>query len=532
MLLGIDTGGTFTDLVADDGTVVKVPSTPDDPARAVRAAIAEADTGSSRPALLAHGTTVATNALLERNLGRVALVTNTGFADLIEIARQARPALYDLHADRPPPLVPREWRYEVAGRRDARGREVVAFDGVLPNLDGAVECVAVCLLHSDLDAAHERAVVGALIARGIDAIGSAEVSPEFREYERMVTTIADAALRPVCRSYLGALHDELVGTDLELTIRVNVPAETEGEGSAVIPARLFAEILQKLEGGRVDVEFEEADARIQGGRFAMTLRTLSAAEFPRLPEVAAEGVRVDAAAFAEALRQVVPGASKDDARPILTGVLLTASPDGLRLVATDSYRLALRDLQGVSMLAEGQKVLVAAKGLGEVQRLLTSVGTGEIDVVLGEREVVFRVGTTEVTTRLIEGEFPNYQQLIPSGYPNRLTVGRDALQAAVNRVRLVGGGKDQAPIRLGMSAEGLELSANAQDVGEAHEAVEAKYEGTELTVAFNSQFLLDGIDAAATDEVVIESIDPLKPAVMKAMDSGDFLYLLMPVRIA
>ena len=216
MLLGIDPGGTFTDLVADDGTVVKVPSTPDDPARAVRAAIAEADTGSSRPALLAHGTTVATNALLERNLGRVALVTNTGFADLIEIARQARPALYDLHADRPPPLVPREWRYEVAGRRDARGREVVAFDGVLPNLDGAVECVAVCLLHSDLDAAHERAVVGALIARGIDAIGSAEVSPEFREYERMVTTIADAALRPVCRSYLGALHD-LAGEVLVMT---------------------------------------------------------------------------------------------------------------------------------------------------------------------------------------------------------------------------------------------------------------------------------------------------------------------------
>jgi DNA polymerase-3 subunit beta len=261
------------------------------------------------------------------------------------------------------------------------------------------------------------------------------------------------------------------------------------------------------------------------------LRTLSAAEFPRLPEVSEGGVRVEAAAFAEALRQVVPGASRDDARPILTGVLLTASAGGLRLVATDSYRLALRDLQGVSMLEEGQKVLVAAKGLGEVQRLLSGE-TGEIDVVLGEREVVFRVGTTEVTTRLIEGEFPNYQQLIPSGYPNRLTVSRDALQAAVNRVRLVGQSKDTAPIRLGMTAEGLELSAIAQDVGEAHESVEAKYEGSDLTVAFNSQFLLDGIDAAASDEVVIESIDPLKPAVMKATDSADFLYLLMPVRIA
>jgi DNA polymerase-3 subunit beta len=324
---------------------------------------------------------------------------------------------------------------------------------------------------------------------------------------------------------------ELVGTDLELTIRVRVPAETDGEGSAVVPARLFSEIVRQLDGDTVSVELADDDAKIEAGRFATTLRTLSAAEFPRLPEAGDDGVRVEAAAFAEALRQVVPGASRDDARPILTGVLLTASSGGLRLVATDSYRLALRDLQGVSMLGEGQKVLVAAKGLGEVQRLLSSE-TGEIEVVLGEREVVFRVGTTEVTTRLIEGEFPNYQQLIPSGYPNRLTVSREALQAAVNRVRLVGQSKDTAPIRLGMTAEGLELSAIAQDVGEAHESVEAKYEGTDVTVAFNSQFLLDGIDAAASDEVVIESIDPLKPAVMKATDSGDFLYLLMPVRIA
>jgi DNA polymerase-3 subunit beta len=324
---------------------------------------------------------------------------------------------------------------------------------------------------------------------------------------------------------------ELVGTDLELTIRVRVPADTDGEGSAVVPARLFSEIVRQLEGDTVSVELADDDARIEAGRFATTLRTLSAAEFPRLPEVSEGGVRVEAAAFAEALRQVVPGASRDDARPILTGVLLTASAGGLRLVATDSYRLALRDLQGVSMLEEGQKVLVAAKGLGEVQRLLSGE-TGDIDVVLGEREVVFRVGGTEVTTRLIEGDFPNYQQLIPSGYPNRLTVSRDALQAAVNRVRLVGQSKDTAPIRLGMTAEGLELSAIAQDVGEAHESVEAKYEGTDLTVAFNSQFLLDGIDAAASDEVVIESIDPLKPAVMKATDSNDFLYLLMPVRIA
>ncbi len=323
---------------------------------------------------------------------------------------------------------------------------------------------------------------------------------------------------------------EFVGSDLELTIRAQIPAETDGEGTAVVPARLFSEIVHKLDGGTVGVELSEESAKVEGGRFSTTLRTLAASEFPRLPVISDSGVRVDSAAFADALRQVVPAASKDDARPILTGVLLSAANGGLRLVATDSYRLALRNLDGVSMLQEGQKVLVSARGLGEVQRLLS--GGGEIEVVLGEREVLFRVGTTEVTTRLIEGEFPNYQQLIPSGYPNRLTVARDALQSAVNRVRLVGQRSDTAPIRLGMSADGLELSAIAQDVGEAHETLEAKYEGSELTVAFNSQFLLDGIDATGTPDVVIESIDPLKPAVMRATDDTDFLYLLMPVRIS
>ncbi len=333
---------------------------------------------------------------------------------------------------------------------------------------------------------------------------------------------------------------ELVGTDLELTIRTSIPADGDGDGTAVVTARLFSELLQKFDAGVVTVQLTEDEATIESGRFTSNLRTLSAAEFPRLAEPGTEGgVKVDAQAFGDALRQVISAASRDDARPILTGVLIAAVPEGLRFVATDSYRLGLRDLEGVSVLEEGQKVLVAAKGLAEVQRLLGSAsasaeksGGGEIEVVLGERDVVFRVGTTEVTTRLIEGEFPNYQQLIPSGYPNRLTVSRDALQAAVNRVRLVGQNRDSAPIRLAMSADTLELSAIAQDVGEAHETLEATYEGTDLTVAFNSQFLLDGIDAAASDEVVLESIDPLKPAVMRSPSSTGFLYLLMPVRIS
>ena len=322
---------------------------------------------------------------------------------------------------------------------------------------------------------------------------------------------------------------ELVGSDLELTIRVTAPAQGEGEGSVVLPARLFADILARLDADTVTVEVVDEDARIEAGRFATTLRTLSANDFPRLPEVPTSGVTVAAAELADALRQVVPAASKDDARPILTGVLLAAHEGGLRLVATDSYRLAMRDLPGVSMLEADQKVLVGAKGLAEVQRLLSD---GDIEVFLAEREVTFRVGSADVTTRLIEGDFPNYQQLIPSGYPNSLAVGRDVLSAAVNRVRLVGQSRDTAPIRLHMDNDGLELSAIAQDVGEAHESVEAKFDGGELIVAFNAQFLLDGIEAAGSSDLVLETVDPLKPAVLRNPESTDFLYLLMPVRIA
>jgi len=169
---------------------------------------------------------------------------------------------------------------------------------------------------------------------------------------------------PVCRGSVSrqvTMVLELVGSDLELTIRVEAPADTEGEGSAVVPARLFSEIVHKLDPGTVAVEFTDDEARVEAGRFRTSLRTLSAADFPAVDGARRSGRQGAAGALTEALRQVVPAASRDDARPILTGVLLAASAEGLRLVATDSYRLAVRDLQGVSMLPEGQKVLVAGR---------------------------------------------------------------------------------------------------------------------------------------------------------------------------
>jgi DNA polymerase-3 subunit beta len=342
----------------------------------------------------------------------------------------------------------------------------------------------------------------------------------------------------------------LAGSDLELTIRVSAPAECDDEGAAVLPARLFGDIVRSLEPGAVSVDVGEDEARIKSGRSDFSLRVLAADDFPRLPEVAGSGVRMDAAALAEALRQVIPAASRDDARPILTGVLLVAEGSGLRLVATDSYRLGVRDLPGESVLAahlsgaaaEGRHVLVPAKALGELQRLLGSGGGGgsaaapgtenTVELSFSDRDACFDTGRARVSTRLIEGQFPNYQQLIPTGYPNRLVVPREAFIEAVKRVRLIGRDRDNAPIRLMMGTSGLELQTIVHDVGQATETLDAKYEGTETTIAFNPEFLLDGLGAISSEEVAVDTLDTSKPAIVRSADGGDFLYLLMPVRVS
>lgn len=234
MRIGSDTGGTFTDLVGHDGAVMKVPSTPDDPGSAVRSGLARL-AGSTAGLTLAHGTTVATNALLERQFARVALVTTSGLTDVIEIARQDRPSLYDQSVRRPEPLVPRSLRFEARGRLgpDASPLEPIVARDVLGGLD--VDAVAVCLLHADLDASHERAVAAALAGEGYDVCCSHEVSPEFREYERTVTTVINAALRPRLRSYLTGLARSAEEVLVMTSAGGLVPAATAAE----LPASLL-----------------------------------------------------------------------------------------------------------------------------------------------------------------------------------------------------------------------------------------------------------------------------------------------------
>jgi DNA polymerase-3 subunit beta len=210
-------------------------------------------------------------------------------------------------------------------------------------------------------------------------------------------------------------------------------------------------------------------------------------------------------------------------------VLVAAEAGGLRLVATDSYRLAVRDLPGLGVLAEDQRVLVPSRALNELQRLL---GAGdEVALRLGAHDATFVAGGVTLTTRLIEGEFPNYRQLLPSAYPNRLVVGREAFLDAVRRVKLLA--RDATtPVRIALRDQGIELTVITTDWGTATEDVDAKYEGAEMTVAFNPAYLIDGVEAITTDEVVLDTLDALKPATLRPTDSDEYLYLLMPVRVS
>ncbi len=334
---------------------------------------------------------------------------------------------------------------------------------------------------------------------------------------------------------LSGLHLELsgdslrvTGSDLDLTISQTLTVAGDTDGVVLIPSKLIADIVRALGPGAVDVVVEGDEVQITAGRSEFSMRTIPADDFPRLGQPEGDEVTLNAADLSAALKQVVKAASGDDSRPILTGVLLAAEGEGLRLVSTDSYRLAVRDLPGTSVLSGDQSVLVPSRALAELNRVF---GDNEsVALRLGERDASFEVGGTQVVTRLIEGEFPNYRGLIPDTYPNELTVNRGELMDAVRRVRLMA--QEATPIRLNMKSDSLELVAVTQDVGQAQEVIDASYNGEELTVAFNPDYLIDGIEVTPGEEITLQTVDPLKPAVMRGADSADFLYLLMPVRVS
>jgi len=320
----------------------------------------------------------------------------------------------------------------------------------------------------------------------------------------------------------------VTGSDLELTVTIDLDVAGSDDGVAVLPAKLVTDIVRNLEPGAVEVDTTPDRSRISGGRSEFTLNSIPHDEFPAPPELEGERVTVSGAQFADGLRQVVGAASTDESRRVLTGVLLAAEAGGLRMVSTDSYRLAFREFPGTTVLAEGQRVNVPSRALQELARSLES--DDEVEVVLADNQVSFRVGGFHLASWLIKEEFPDYDKLIPGEMPNELLIDRQVLQDAIRRVRLMA--RNNSPIHLSMTENGLSLTAKNAEDGEANEEVDATYNGESLVVAFNPEYLMDGLEVAGSDEVVLQTRDPQKPAVLRPVGSDDFLYLLMPVRVS
>jgi DNA polymerase III subunit beta len=328
----------------------------------------------------------------------------------------------------------------------------------------------------------------------------------------------------------------VTGTDLDLTIQVTGEVIGIDDGSCVIPARLSTDIVRRLEPGAVTVADDGDHVTISAARSTFKLQTYPVVEFPPVGKADEASVQLPESTLAEAVRQVVRAASHDDGRPLLTGVLVSPIDGSLRMVATDSYRMAMRDLPGAETLPGAVDLLVPARALSELQRLPTGTvsegsETDRVGVAASNSEITFWQGNVQISTRLLEGRYPDYKQLIPESYPNRLHLGKESFLAALRRVQLLVR-DNTTPVRLTMRSGGVDLSVQSQDVGDASETVDGDYSGDDLVIAFNPSYLIDGVEAVAGDEVFVETADAARAATVRGAEDDDFRYLLMPVRVS
>jgi DNA polymerase III subunit beta len=328
----------------------------------------------------------------------------------------------------------------------------------------------------------------------------------------------------------------VTGTDLDLTIQVADEVIGIDDGSCVIPARLCTDIVRRLEPGAVTFEDDGDHITISAARSTFKLHTYPVVEFPPVGKTNEPTTQLPETILGEAVRQVVRAASHDDGRPLLTGVLLSHIDGSIRMVATDSYRMAMRDLPGTDGIPGEEDLLVPARALSELQRLPAGTiseqsETNRVGVAASSNEITFWQGKVQISTRLLEGRYPDYKQLIPDSYPNRLHLGKENFLAALRRVQLLVR-DNTTPVRLSMRAGGVDLSVQSQEVGDAAEAVDGDYSGEDLVIAFNPSYLIDGVEAVADDEVIVETADATRAATVRAAENDNFRYLLMPVRVS
>ena len=341
---------------------------------------------------------------------------------------------------------------------------------------------------------------------------------------------------PILRNVLietGQGSVKLSATDLELGVEIILPAMIGEAGRLTVPAKTFNEIVSALPEADVDLSVDEQGTLIvRCLRSNYRVHSLTAEEFPAMTEVSDKLVfSVPQALMKEWIKQTAFAASDDDTRPILTGVLLSLKDSVLTLAATDTHRLAVRTAKD-AVEAEDFAAIIPVRALNELARVLGDEPEAVVQIRIETNQIMFRTERVTLTSRLIEGNYPLYQRLIPSSHTRRLTIQRDDLQIALRRAKIMArdaAAKDR--VVLATEGESLVITAVGEE-GFAREEIEVVREGEEISVAFNVSYLIDALGVIETDGVYLEMTEPLAPAVIRPVeDDVEYIVTIMPMQV-
>ena len=329
---------------------------------------------------------------------------------------------------------------------------------------------------------------------------------------------------------LDAAEDRLslAATDMELSLQTSLEATVDEGGKVVIPGRLLVELARLLPDSEVSINHRPEDGvvEIACGSANYKLHTYGVEDFPRLPDPGGAALyTIDTGALVDTATKVSRSASRDESRPVLTGILVRFETGKIIMAATDAYRLSVKEtpLEGEAPELEA---IVPARALSELARIAKD--GGQLQLGIHENQVVFTVDETVLTTRRIDGQFPNYSQLLPESFEHELVIPRDELLDAVRRVSVMS--QRNSPLRLRFAEGELTISAQTQDLGESRESMPVPFSGEPLEIGFNADFLREGIESVEDDELRLKLISPLRPAVIQAA-GDDYSYLVMPIRL-
>jgi DNA polymerase-3 subunit beta len=325
---------------------------------------------------------------------------------------------------------------------------------------------------------------------------------------------------------------ELRATDMDVGLRVPLEAEVAREGTVVLPARLILDVVRSLPPEHISIEVRSAeqDVEVVAGNATFHIRTLRGDDFPPFPEPDPDSaVELPADAFVSTALKVAGSASRDETRPVLTGILVSASDCELRMVATDSYRLSVKETTLETPLTSGFEVNVPARALQELARLVSHDRDEPLSVSVRQNQVLFTIGRVVLSSRLIDGQFPNYRQLLPETFEHELRLAGPELTEVVRRISLLA--QKNAPLRLAFADGELTVSAQTPDVGEASESMPVAFTGEPLEIGFNPEFLRAGLEAIDEGDVLLKLISPLRPGLIESGDESRFRYLIMPIRL-